>query len=154
MSFEANGELVPLGGGDPVPLIRDDLIIGRRESCDICLRFPDVSQQHARLTFQDGYWYIQDLNSTNGIKVNGQRVGRKLLHPNDEVSIGRRRKFTIQYELAGGRRALEELEEEDIMGHSLLERAGLEKPKRREDRPKPKGFDPADFLLDEDEDDV
>ena len=32
MSFEVNGELVPVGGGDSIPLIRDSLIVGRRDS--------------------------------------------------------------------------------------------------------------------------
>jgi adenylate cyclase len=150
--FQPNGELVPLGGGDSIPLVREELTIGRRESCDICMRFPDVSSVHARLTFQNGYWRIRDLNSTNGIKVNGIRVLEKLLHPKDEVSIGRRRKFTIEYELPAGRRALEEVEE-DMLGTSLLEKAGLEKPKtpKEDGQKKAKSFDPADFLLDDED---
>ena len=55
------------------------------------MRFPNVSGIHAQLTFQDGYWYIRDLNSTNGIKVNGMRVQEKMLHPGDEISICQRR---------------------------------------------------------------
>jgi pSer/pThr/pTyr-binding forkhead associated (FHA) protein len=131
MSMEANGELVPQGGGDTIPLVRDRMTVGRRESCDICLRFPNVSQLHCEFTFNSGYWYIQDLNSTNGIKVNGFRVQKKLLHPGDEVAIAKR-KFNIQYSLAAGKSALAEIEEdmEDIRGQSLLERAGLEKSPR------------------------
>jgi adenylate cyclase len=153
MSVEAKGELVPVGGGDAIPLIRDTLVLGRRESCDIPLRFPNVSGLHCELSFRDGYWYIRDLNSTNGIKVNGTRVQFKLLHPNDEITIAKRR-FQIRYDLQAGRRALEEIEE-DIMDQSLLEKAGLEKPKpRRRDERGGKAFDPAEFLLrgnDEDE---
>jgi adenylate cyclase len=147
--FQPNGELVPLGGGDSIPLVRETLVIGRRESCDICMRYPDISSVHAQLSFQEGYWRIRDLNSTNGIKVNGARVMEKLLHPNDEISIGRRRKFTIEYELPTGRRAMEEVEE-DLLGTSLLEKAGLEKPKKPGE--KKKAFDPADILLDDEED--
>jgi adenylate cyclase len=147
--FQPNGELVPLGGGDSIPLVRETLVIGRRESCDICMRYPDISSVHAQLTFTEGYWRIRDLNSTNGIKVNGARVIEKLLHPNDEISIGRRRKFTIEYELPTGRRAMEEVEE-DLLGTSLLEKAGLEKPKKPGE--KKKAFDPADILLDDEED--
>ncbi len=149
--FQPNGELVPLGGGDSIPLVREVLTIGRRESCDICMRYPDISSVHAQLTFQEGYWRIRDLNSTNGIKVNGARVLEKLLHPNDEISIGRRRKFKIEYELPTGRRAMEEVEE-DLLGTSLLEKAGLEKPKKPNEKGQRKSFDPADFLLGEDED--
>jgi predicted component of type VI protein secretion system len=151
MSLEVNGELIPSGGGDPIPLIRERLIIGRRDTCDIPLRLPNVSQQHCELYFRDGYWYIRDLNSTNGIKVEGMRVQHKLLHPGDEITIAKKH-WTIQYTLQAGRRAMEELEE-DIMGQSLLERAGLEKKRPRDDdRPIGKNFDPGDFLLGDDED--
>src|ERR671934_413320 len=142
MSFQAHGELIPVGGGDPIPLIRESLTIGRRESCDIPMRFPNISGIHCELNFRNGYWYIRDRNSTNGIKVNNVRVQEKLLHPRDEISIGKRR-YTIQYELPADQRALEEVQEEDIMSQSLLEKAGLEKPRERDRR----GFDPADILL-------
>jgi len=98
MSYKANGELVPTGGGDNIPLIREKLSIGRRDSCDIRLQFPNVSGLHAELTFRNGYWYIRDCNSTNGVKVNGTRVLEKLLHPREKITIGKR-DYTIQYEL-------------------------------------------------------
>ena len=82
-------------------------------------------------------------------KINGLRVQHKLLHPGDEITLAKRH-WTIQYTLQAGRRAMEELEE-DIMSQSLLERAGLERPKPKPERRPSKGFDPADFLLDEDE---
>jgi pSer/pThr/pTyr-binding forkhead associated (FHA) protein len=148
--FQPNGELVPTGGGDSIPLVREVLTLGRRETCDICMRFPNVSSVHAQLSFQEGYWRIRDMNSTNGIKVNGARVLEKLLHPGDEITIAKR-KFMIEYELPAGRRALEEVEE-DLLGTSLLEKAGLEQPKKPDGKGKKKGFDPADFLLGEDED--
>src|SRR5262249_44468580 len=87
MSHEINGELVPVGGGDAIPLVRAKMTLGRRESCDICMRFPNVSGLHAELTFRDGYWYVKDLNSTNGVKVNGTRVLEKLVYPKDEIAI-------------------------------------------------------------------
>jgi pSer/pThr/pTyr-binding forkhead associated (FHA) protein len=148
MSFKPNGELVPVGGGDTIQLVREVLSMGRRESCDICIRYPNVSGVHAELHFRDGYWRIRDLNSTNGVKVNGMRVTEKLLHPHDEICISKRR-FTIEYELPAVNRALEEMEE-DILSQSLLEKAGLQKQRRR--RPSSgEEFDASDFLLDDDE---
>ena len=150
MTLQANGQLLPVGGGDAIPLIRELLTIGRRESCDIPLRFPNISGVHCELIFRSGYWYIRDRNSTNGVKVNGTRVQEKLLHPDDEISIGKRR-YTIRYELPADRRALDEMEE-DVMSQSLLEKAGLERPRRDREPPKKgKGFDPADFLLQDDD---
>src|SRR5205807_4715511 len=113
MSLAPNGELIPFGGGDSIPLERESLVLGRRESCDIRMPFPNISGQHCELSFNEGYWTIRDLNSTNGIKVNSQRVLKKLLHPGDELNIGKR-KFTIQYDMPAGRRAMEEVEE-DVM---------------------------------------
>lgn len=147
MSFEVHGELQPIGGGDAIPLIREVLTIGRRESCDICLRFPNISGIHAQLMFRNGYWYIRDMNSTNGVKVQGMRVQEKLLHPRDEITIGKR-KYVIDYELPADRRALDEVVEEDIMSQSLLEKAGLERPKPPRSSRKPgDSFDAGDFLL-------
>lgn len=147
MNYEVHGELQPLGGGDPIPLIREVLTIGRRESCDICLRYPNISGIHAQLSFRNGYWYIRDMNSTNGLKVQGIRVQEKLLHPRDEITIGKR-KYLIEYELPADRRALDEVVEEDIMSQSLLEKAGLERPKPPRSSGKPSdSFDAGDFLL-------
>jgi len=125
MAATVKGKLIPLGGGDEIPLLRDRMVIGRRDSCDICLKFPNVSAMHAELTYKDGYWWVKDLNSTNGTKVNGQRiVGQKIVRPGDELEIAKR-KFRIEYEIVGARRPLEELEQEEIFSQSLLERAGL-----------------------------
>src|SRR5207245_361620 len=48
------GELVPLGGGDAIPLLKKKLVIGRRENCDIVLRFPNISARHCELTLTQG----------------------------------------------------------------------------------------------------
>jgi adenylate cyclase len=133
------GELVPVGGGDPIPLTKPTLVVGRRESCDIVLRFANVSGNHCRMTVEQGYWYITDLNSQNGTKVNGgSRITRKRLDPGDLLSIARH-KYKIQYspvELgATGPPPAEDAEEVgDIMSRSLLDRAGLRRqmdPSRR-----------------------
>ncbi|HEX4590222.1 MAG TPA: FHA domain-containing protein, partial [Gemmataceae bacterium] len=96
MKDDVNGELVPVGGGDTIPLLRPHMTLGRRESCDVPLQFPNISGVHCELSFRDGYWSIKDLNSTNGIKVNGMRVQARPLKPGDEIAIAKRR-FTIQY---------------------------------------------------------
>jgi len=133
MSQGCNGELVPVGGGDPIPLIRPQLTLGRRESCDICLRFPNVSGIHCELYFKDGHWAIRDRNSTNGIKVNGIRVHKKTLHPQDTITIAKRH-YTIDYVPTLVQRMEEILEEEeDILSQPLLERAGLVRPRRDEE---------------------
>ena len=91
------GELIPLGGGDPLPLLKKSLLVGRRESCDIVLRFPNVSAHHCQLTLMNGYWYVRDLQSRNGVKVNNLRVSDdKRLDPGETVAVAKHR-FQIQY---------------------------------------------------------
>jgi pSer/pThr/pTyr-binding forkhead associated (FHA) protein len=153
MSLEPNGELIPVGGGDPIPLIREVLTVGRRESCDICMRRPNVSGLHCELSFREGFWWIRDLGSTNGVKVNGTKVPKKLLQPGDTITIAKRH-FTIEYTPPVGKRAMEEIMEDDPMGQSLLEKAGLVRPRRdpKTGPPQKGGFDPGRFLLGDDED--
>ena len=80
--------------------------MGRRESCDIVLRFSNVSAHHCQLTLNGGYWYVKDLNSRNGVKVNGLRVTGKRLDPGDELVVAKHT-YDVQYSSArsGGRRS-------------------------------------------------
>src|SRR5262245_52880391 len=119
MAYHVHGQLVPVGGGDPIDLIRDSMTVGRLESCDIPLRLPNVSKNHCRLTFsKEGFCFIEDLNSTNGVKVNGSRVLKKMLHPDDTITIAKRT-YKIEYDAPAGQSALEELMEDDPMSQPL-----------------------------------
>jgi adenylate cyclase len=154
MVTERNGELVPVGGGDNIPLIRNKLTIGRRESCDVCLRFPNISGLHCELTFQDGYWLLADLGSKNGVKVNGLKVKKKALRDGDEIAIASRL-FTIKYSMRAGQHALEEIleDEDDIMDQPLLEKAGLVRPPREQQHRTPPSWPrPRNLPGSEDED--
>jgi adenylate cyclase len=119
-----HGELVPVGGGDPIPLVRPRLIVGRRESCDICLRFQSISGQHCELEWRDETWLLRDLNSTNGLTVNGQDVRQRTLQPGDEIGIAQRR-FTIRYQPPEDGFAFRTVIEEEDLSTPLLEKAGL-----------------------------
>ncbi len=72
-----------------VPLVRDEITIGRKEGNTIRLTERNVSRRHARLRKADGAYLIEDLASYNGVKVNGQRIGDEVqLEAGDEVTIG------------------------------------------------------------------
>ena len=123
--------LVPEGGGDPIPMQRESLTVGRRESCDICLKFPNISSLHCEFVFRAGYWSVKDKGSTNGIKINGKRTTQQALRPGDEVAIANR-KYKIHYDLDPDAEATLEKTldvQEDFMSQSLMERAGLTKSK-------------------------
>lgn len=124
------GTLVPLGGGDPIPLLKAKLLVGRRESCDICLRFANVSAHHCEITLESGYLYIRDLGSRNGVKVNGVRHQEKRLAPGDTLAISKH-KYRVDYspeELGAIGPPPSDNVSKEIMKESLLSRAGLQKP--------------------------
>jgi len=123
------GELIPLGGGDPVPLLKKAILVGRRESCDIVLRFANVSAHHCQLSVENGYWYAQDLQSRNGIKINDVRVSeQRRLDPGDILAIAKHR-YRVVYEPAElgavGPPPADGVSQ-DVLSKSLLQRAGLE----------------------------
>jgi adenylate cyclase len=121
------GVLIPMGGGDPIPLRKRNLLVGRRESCDIVLRFSNVSAHHCQLTLTGGYWYVRDLKSRNGSRVNGTRVTEKRIDPGDTLSMATHN-YQMKYspiELGAVGPPPPEVSENDIFGKSLLERAGL-----------------------------
>ncbi len=67
----------------------DQLVIGRDSSSGIAINDAEVSRKHARLNFQGGKYVIEDLGSTNGTFVNGQRItGAAVLKAGDVVSLG------------------------------------------------------------------
>lgn len=72
-----------------VPLIRDEITIGRKEGNTIRLTERNVSRRHAKLLKQNGTVFIEDLTSYNGIKVNGDRIaGRASVNEGDRIQIG------------------------------------------------------------------
>ena len=126
------GELIPLGGGDAIPLLKKQLLVGRRESCDIVLRFANVSAHHCQLFINGGYWYVRDMKSRNGVKVNGIAVQEKRIDPGDQFAVAKH-KYKLAYSPADlgavGPPPADDLPQE-IMKESLLSRAGLQTPPR------------------------
>ncbi|GIW87217.1 MAG: hypothetical protein KatS3mg108_1541 [Isosphaeraceae bacterium] len=83
-------ELIPLNGDPPIPIRRAITVLGRREDlCDETIRHPSLSKRHCVLVRTEGLLIIRDLISTNGTKVNGQRVSWAALMPNDRITLGR-----------------------------------------------------------------
>src|SRR5437868_15042322 len=80
-------QLVPLDGGAPVEVVKDLTLVGRKEECDLRLDHKSVSKMHCVLVKTDGLLLLRDLGSTNGTRVNGQRVRRAALLPNDQLTI-------------------------------------------------------------------
>jgi pSer/pThr/pTyr-binding forkhead associated (FHA) protein len=72
-----------------VPLIRDEITIGRKEGNTIRLTERNVSRRHARIVRMNGAVAIEDLGSYNGVRVNGTRIAQRTsLTISDRVQIG------------------------------------------------------------------
>ena len=73
------------------PLHKANMIIGRAPDSDIQIRHKYISRHHARLTNDNGDTFIEDLGSTNGVRVNATPIQRRhLLHNGDLVDIGQK----------------------------------------------------------------
>lgn len=79
--------LVPIDNAPAIDLARDLTLIGRNEDCDVRIDHKSVSKLHCVLVKTDGLIMLRDLGSTNGTRVNGQRVRRAALLPNDHLAI-------------------------------------------------------------------
>ncbi|MEM7139295.1 MAG: FHA domain-containing protein [Myxococcota bacterium] len=72
-----------------VPLLRDEITIGRRAGNTIRLTERNVSRTHARLVKRDEAYIVEDLGSYNGVILNGQRVNTSAqMAPGDQLAIG------------------------------------------------------------------
>ena len=68
--------------------VRSELSIGRTEGNDLVLNHPSVSRKHARVEGRDAHWWIVDLKSTNGVKVNGTIIAEAQIAAGDKILIG------------------------------------------------------------------
>ncbi|MGE5249135.1 MAG: FHA domain-containing protein [Bacteroidota bacterium] len=85
-------QLVMRSGPTPgvvFPLEGDQIMIGRDSTNEVAINDAEVSRRHARLTFQGGKYVIEDLGSTNGTFINGQRLsGPHVLKAGDVIALG------------------------------------------------------------------
>ncbi|MFH5802446.1 FHA domain-containing protein [Alienimonas sp. DA493] len=154
MPADLLGELTPTGGGDPIPLRRSPLVVGRSSRCDVVLPFNNVSGKHCELTLKDGYWHVADLGSRNGIRVDGNRCMESALPPGTLLRIAKH-EYEIAYTPAGDG-PVPEVMGGNQFGGSLMQLAGLEKPERPpadrdRTRSKPKTYAPYAPPADDDE---
>ena len=122
------GILKPTTGGDDIQLTCKELLLGRGKDCDIQLRFSDISGRHCRLVLSNGYWYIIDLKSTNGTKINGIKTTGFRADPGAKIKFARH-EYTLVYEpTANGNDGTvpDDYYNGDVFSHSLLERAGIQ----------------------------
>ena len=104
--------LLSLSDGPSVQIDKPILLFGRHQECDVQLNSKKVSRRHCCLAQVHDYLVIRDLGSTNGVRINGERVLEGKLLPGDELQIG-----NFKYQVCG-----------DMLGRSA-------------EQPVPKGYD-------------
>ena len=89
--------LLSLADGPSILIDKPILLFGRHEECDVQLNSKKVSRRHCVMAqIGSDYLVIRDLGSTNGVRINGQRVAEGKLRPGDEVQIG-----NFKYQVCG-----------------------------------------------------
>src|SRR6266850_2531530 len=89
-------QLVSLGDGPSILLDKPILLIGRDPECDIQIDSRKISRRHCCVAQVNDYLVVRDLGSTNGIRINGERVAEGKLVPGDELQIG-----NFKYQVCG-----------------------------------------------------
>lgn len=87
------------------------MVIGRK-GADLVIEDKSVSRKHCELENKDGVWWVRDLESTNGVYLNGKQVQETKLHHLDEIRIGKVRILFAETEALEER--LPAKEEEDV----------------------------------------
>jgi pSer/pThr/pTyr-binding forkhead associated (FHA) protein len=88
--------LLSLGDGPSIQIDKPVLLFGRHEECDIQLNSKKVSRRHCVLAQINDHFVVRDLGSTNGVRINGQRVAEGKLVVGDELQVG-----NFKYQLCG-----------------------------------------------------
>jgi pSer/pThr/pTyr-binding forkhead associated (FHA) protein len=88
--------LLSLTDGPSILVDKPILLFGRHQECDVQLQSKKVSRRHCCLAQVTGYLIIRDLGSTNGVRINGERVPEGRLYPGDELQIG-----NFKYQVCG-----------------------------------------------------
>lgn len=78
--------------GLSIEVQRPDVVVGRHSDAEVRLALPEISRRHCRLVFENQEWRVHDLNSLNGVFVNGERMQEATLYDGDRLQLGT---FTI-----------------------------------------------------------
>src|SRR5580693_3163973 len=84
-------QLVALNDGPSILVDKPILLLGRHPECDIQIDSRKISRRHCCIAQVDDYLVVRDLDSTNGIRINGVRVVEGSLRPGDELTVGNHR---------------------------------------------------------------
>src|SRR5262245_11003829 len=84
-------QLIALNEGPSILVDKPILLLGRHPECDIQIDSRKISRRHCCIAQVHDYLVVRDLDSTNGIRINGVRVVEGKLTAGDELTIGNHR---------------------------------------------------------------
>ena len=106
-NFPTNARLTIKTGTDAgkvVELTQEELVIGRSSPAGLIIMHPEVSRRHARLFYQQGNYFLEDLDSSNGTFVNGHQLeGSQALSDGAEIQLGSEIRLAFSQPAAGAR---------------------------------------------------
>ena len=113
------------------------IVIGRGEGSTLLLKDSSVSLNHARVTMRKGKVYIRDLDSTNGIFINGKKVSAakaKNIVPGDEIKIGLNMFSLEEYSQEGSEKTVITKPKSSLTGEDIKPPVDRDKPDIRKER--------------------
>lgn len=81
-------QLIPEAGGEALVVGNDVVVVGRDPSCDIQLADASVSRRHAQIRQEGDRWLIQDLDSANGVLLDGRKISTDILLTGQQLQFG------------------------------------------------------------------
>jgi phosphoserine phosphatase RsbU/P len=91
--------LAPAGQRHRVEIDQFPFTIGRQPDNGLVLRDNRASRRHAQIVFENGAYFIEDLNSRHGTWVNGEQLARRALHNSDRIEFGVRDSYQLTFTL-------------------------------------------------------
>lgn len=76
------------GSGTMVAVTGNRMTVGRHAGCSLVIQDGTVSREHAALVRRGDDWWVVDLGSTNGTRVNGTGAAEQVVHPGDQIEFG------------------------------------------------------------------
>ena len=89
----------PSGNRSRIPIDPVPFAIGRQADNHLVIRDNRASRNHARIVFDNGDYFIEDLKSSHGVYVNGQRIERQKLYNSDRIEFGFPDSYTLVFTL-------------------------------------------------------
>ena len=110
-----------------MPIVAPGAVIGRDAGNHVQLTMPEVSKRHAQVEFAQDGWRIRDLDSRNGLSVNGKRVREAKLKDGDRLGIG---PYILVFEIEKALHTYKPVLEIDLSSKAAQQTMQTPRPKR------------------------